>query len=69
MHLKGKARANLGAFGERVALGHLKNSGYRIIATNYRCPLGEVDIVAKDGAELVFVEVYAKVLAARFAVL
>ena len=54
---KGKTRVRLGAFGERMALGHLKNSGYQIIAKNYRCSRGEVDIIAKDGTQLVFVEV------------
>ena len=35
----------------------LQDRGYRIVATNYRCAYGEVDIVAQDDEELVFVEV------------
>lgn len=40
-----------------MAAGFLGKQGYKILATNYRCAHGEVDIVAKDGEELVFVEV------------
>ncbi|NOZ25547.1 MAG: YraN family protein [Nitrospirae bacterium] len=46
-----------GKEGESLALGYLKKKGYRIIATNYRTPMGEIDIVAKDGDTIVFVEV------------
>jgi putative endonuclease len=35
----------------------LREKGYLILETNYRCPWGEIDIVAHDGNELVFVEV------------
>lgn len=42
---------------ERAAMRFLKRLGYRIIARNYACPHGELDIVALDGACLVFVEV------------
>jgi len=35
----------------------LQDLGYQIVTTNYRCSYGEVDIVALDGEELVFVEV------------
>lgn len=43
--------------GEEVACTYLKNNGYRIIARNYRCPEGEIDIVCTQGEVLVFVEV------------
>lgn len=46
-----------GAAGEDAAVALLRRSGYRILARNYRCPRGELDIVAEDGDELVFVEV------------
>jgi putative endonuclease len=42
---------------ERAAARFLKRLGYRIIARNYTCPLGELDLVAVDGACVVFVEV------------
>lgn len=38
----------------------LRSKGYTILATNYRCRLGEIDIVARDGEELVFVEVRSR---------
>ncbi len=48
---------NLGARGERVAARFLKRARYRILTRNYRCPAGEIDIIAADGDMLVFVEV------------
>ncbi|MBI4307574.1 MAG: YraN family protein [Chloroflexi bacterium] len=46
-----------GSWGERVARAHLERRGYRIREMNYRCPYGEIDIVAEHGDWLVFVEV------------
>ena len=50
-------RVKLGRLGEELAGRFLREQGYQILTTNYRCPQGEVDIVAKDGEEVVFVEV------------
>jgi len=47
----------LGAFGENWAVGHLSRLGYSIIDRNVRYRQGEIDIVAQQGQELVFVEV------------
>ena len=47
----------LGDRGERVAVRFLKKQGFRIIARQYRNQFGEVDIIAKDGRQVVFVEV------------
>lgn len=47
----------VGSRGEDIAAGFLKDHGYRIIARNYKTPIGELDIIAKDGETLVFVEV------------
>ena len=47
----------LGDRGENVAARALRNKGYKIIVRNFRCTLGEIDIVARDGRTLVFVEV------------
>ncbi len=51
------ARTRLGQRGEEFARRFLTDKGYQILATNYRCRWGEIDIVAQDGVELVFVEV------------
>ena len=50
-------RIRLGKWGEGVAVRFLQEKGYVLMATNYRCRWGEVDIVAQDGDDLVFVEV------------
>ena len=50
-------RIRLGKWGEGVASRFLQEKGYVLLATNYRCRWGEVDIVAQEGEELVFVEV------------
>jgi putative endonuclease len=47
----------LGSEGEELAVKYLQKKGYNIIARNYKTPIGEIDIVAKDGDTLVFVEV------------
>ena len=50
-------RSNLGPRGEREAARHLKKLGYRILARNYTCPVGELDIVALLDGVLIIVEV------------
>ena len=47
----------LGDRGENMAARFLRNHGYKIILRNFRCEVGEIDIIAKDGKTLVFVEV------------
>ena len=47
----------LGQWGERQARLHLEASGYGVLETNFRCRAGEIDIVARQGDVLVFVEV------------
>lgn len=51
------SRIRLGKWGEGVAGRFLQEKGYVLLETNYRCRWGEVDIVAQEGDELVFVEV------------
>lgn len=51
------ARKAMGDFGERVAAHRLEAAGMTVIGRNVRVPGGEIDIVARDGADLVFVEV------------
>jgi putative endonuclease len=50
-------RRKLGNAGEQLAVLYLQNHGYGIIAQNWRCSLGEIDIIATDEATLIFVEV------------
>lgn len=45
---------------EDLAVAHLKKHGYRILQRNYRIRLGEIDIIARDGQSVVFVEVKAR---------
>ncbi len=47
----------VGRYGEDLATRRLIDDGWDVLDRNWRCPFGEVDIVARDGAELVFVEV------------
>ncbi len=51
------SRVRLGRRGEELASSFLKSEGCGILASNYRCPWGEIDLVARDGEELAFVEV------------
>ena len=53
-------RKALGALGEKIAVDFLKKRGYKILETNYRCSLGELDIVAEHNSYLVFIEVRTK---------
>jgi putative endonuclease len=50
-------KITLGARGEEIAANHLLQTGYRIVARNFRCPLGELDIIAYHEDTIVFVEV------------
>ena len=50
-------RGRLGQWGETHARHFLEGKGFIVVTTNYRSRWGEVDIVAQDGPELVFVEV------------
>ena len=54
------ARVNTGSVGraaEATALTHLKSEGLKEIESNFRCRMGEIDLVMKDGNCLVFAEV------------
>jgi putative endonuclease len=46
-----------GEAGEELACEHLRARGLKVLARNYRCRVGEIDVVADDGGTLVFVEV------------
>jgi putative endonuclease len=50
-------RQQRGAHAEERAAIHLERQGLQIVARNFRCRMGEIDLVARDGPMLVFVEV------------
>ena len=49
-----------GNIGEELASEYLKDIGYKILNRNFKTKLGEIDIIAKDGNRIVFVEVKSK---------
>ena len=51
------AKDELGKRGENLAADHLVAAGFEILERNWRCAQGEIDLVARDAAELVFIEV------------
>jgi putative endonuclease len=51
------AKDALGKYGEDLAVRHLVGAGFTVVERNWRCAVGEIDIVARDGATLVIVEV------------
>jgi putative endonuclease len=55
--MKDMSKISTGKDGEQIAVAYLKKKGYRICETNFRCPLGEIDIIAREKDELVFIEV------------
>lgn len=52
-----KAKDGLGRYGEDLAAAHLVAHGHRLLARNWRCRHGEIDIVAAQGGTLVVCEV------------
>lgn len=52
-----RRRQQVGKAGERAARSYLQRKGYRIAGANFRCPFGEIDLIALYGSLLVFVEV------------
>ena len=52
-----KARQAVGAYGERLASRHLEDHGLVILARNWRCAEGEIDLILADGEDVVFCEV------------
>src|SRR3954464_7509792 len=52
-----QARNAVGAYGERVALAHLVEQGMVVLDRNWRCAEGEIDLILRDGPDVVFCEV------------
>ncbi|MHB8170855.1 MAG: YraN family protein [Thermincolia bacterium] len=55
-----KERRLLGQRGEEEACNYLLLRGYELLVRNFRCKLGELDVVARDGETLVFIEVRSR---------
>ena len=52
-----REKLELGFSGETRSIRYLKKAGYKFICRNYRCTFGEIDIIAKDGNDICFIEV------------
>ena len=52
-----RERLALGRLGEESARREIERLGYTCVVQNYRCPLGELDLIARDGDTLVFIEI------------
>jgi putative endonuclease len=52
-----KNKRSIGSETERFVCQWLEHRGYQIVAQNFRCRMGEIDIVARQGGYLVFIEV------------
>ena len=50
-------RKRLGSWGEALTAEHLRREGYTILTTGYRCRMGEIDLIARQGKVIAFVEV------------
>ena len=53
----GPFRSSLGERGETAACGFLKDHGYEILEKNYKCKLGEIDVIARRQGRLAFIEI------------
>lgn len=47
----------LGSWGEALTAEYLRRAGYKLLVTGYRCQMGEIDLIARRGNVLAFVEV------------
>lgn len=55
-----RQRQALGAFGERIAARHLETLGMTVLDRNWRCAVGEIDLVLRDAGDLVVCEVKSR---------
>jgi putative endonuclease len=58
--VEGSGNRGLGARGERTAARFLRRKGYRMLLRGFQTPQGEIDLIARDGDTLVFVEVKSR---------
>lgn len=60
-------KANIGARGEMAVAQSLREKGYNIVAANYRCRFGEIDIIAENAKYICFIEVKTRAENSRYA--
>lgn len=53
----GREKKEIGNLGEKIAREFLEAKGYRVMSKNFRTPFGELDMIARHGGSIVFVEV------------
>lgn len=56
-HFHKPFRLTLGERGEMIGWGYLVRQGYKILEKNFRCPLGEIDVIAMKNHRIVFIEI------------
>ncbi len=59
--IKRVSHLEVGKLGEKLATKYLKAKGYKLFARNWKCRVGEIDLILIDNNELVFVEVKARI--------
>ncbi len=52
-----KNKKEIGAIGEEIVVSLLEEKGVTVLERNFRCRFGEIDVIARDGDKLVFIEV------------
>jgi putative endonuclease len=52
-----RAKDELGRYGEQLAAKYLTEAGFQVLGRNWRCPAGEIDLIAREGSVLVVCEV------------
>lgn len=62
--VRGMRKQAVGRIGEDLAADFLERAGMVVLTRNFRCPQGEIDIIARDGDTIVFVEVKTRRTAA-----
>jgi putative endonuclease len=55
-----RRRGRFGRFAESICVWHLRARGFRVLARRYRAPMGEIDIIARRGRLVAFIEVKAR---------
>ena len=60
------SKKQIGRLGEEIAVLFIQNLGYHLVSQNWRCQIGEIDIIAQEHDTLVFIEVKSRLFHHRF---